>query len=172
MIFKTLIMIILFFPIHTFAGSYLICVNPNDIDDWKWAPPVSEKISKFLNKNNDFIFISPEGTWLNGDLDFNNYLHPVLQINEIDKKFNLNKVKIICEKLQEHCQELDPNYTNVFVKGYSIPIFTIGYLSFYYFEKSELNSTTCKNLYYDTFPNNGGLFLSPSSKIYRSQFRS
>ena len=60
---KSMIMIILFIPIQAFSSSYMICVNPNDLNDWKWAPPITDQINEFFE--NETIPISSEGTFPN-----------------------------------------------------------------------------------------------------------
>ena len=156
------------YPLFAQAGSYMICVNPNDKDDWKWAPPVNEMEHARWGTGNKFIPIDETGTWLNGSLDVNKHGHPVLKTHTNSNSFSLERAKLFCDELQRQCQKLGKQYSNVFVKGHWIPPFVMGYISFSYYENEKdefgyvsskkLMSTTCQNMFYNYFPNEGGVF--------------
>ncbi|BBH53310.1 hypothetical protein [Fluviispira sanaruensis] len=171
--FKLFLVAAYLFPLNAFAGGYLACVNPNDEDDWGWAPPITAIEHARWGTGNSFIPINEKGTWINGDHYFNKRGHSGLIASVNIKNFDLNLVESFCNALKLQCQKLGEQYSSVFVKENAIFAvnfpFKFGYISFSYYlgvrnsdtfdtSRKNLRSTTCPNMNYPDFPNDGGVF--------------
>ncbi|WP_186644733.1 hypothetical protein [Fluviispira vulneris] len=168
--FKLFLVAAYLVPLNAIAGGFLACVNPNDEDDWGWAPPITEMEHARWGTGNQFIPINHEGTWINGDHYINKRGHTGLSANVNTEKFDLKTVELFCNELKLQCQKLGTKYTSVHVKGIKYLPFKFGYISFSYYlgdknnpdtfdtSRKNLRSTTCPNMNYPDFPNDGGVF--------------
>ena len=55
-------------------GSYMFCVNKNNSQDWKWAPPLADGLKRFEK----LVPPDKKGTWIYGEGMLDNYLFSVL----------------------------------------------------------------------------------------------
>ena len=151
------ILFFLFISFSAVADSFMVCINPNDFEDWKWAPPITSKEHARWGSGNQFIPINEDGTLLSGNISINKYGHPVLHSALNSQLFDLTKVQFFCDELKSHCQKLGEKYSSIHVKTPLVPFFRFAYISFSYYENSKLKSTTCRNMNYNYFPNDGGV---------------
>ncbi|APJ02682.1 hypothetical protein [Silvanigrella aquatica] len=152
--YKFFIFIFIYSNINTHAhelGSYLFCVNQNNLYDWKWAPESSDGIENFNQ-----LATSPDnrGTWINGTGGHNKYFNQELRVLQ---DFNsVEEARDFCSQLQKKCTNAyGGEFKYVAVASWSVSVLIWTYIKVFYYENKDnkriKNGVYCPNWHYLNF---------------------